>query len=426
MEVTEVYIVSVEIFNFGSHAHTLVPFVNGMNALVGRSNSGKSAVLRSIVWCLRNSPAGDDFIRNGQDECWVHTNLSNGVSIKRRRTRSGHVNTYEVFRNGVALFDTPLTGFGTKVPFEVSEASGMEGFDYLFSSQLSASYLLSESPTARAQMIGGLEELGRVDQELTTINEDIRASDKSIREVNADIQVLEKKKAALGQKIAKDTPKIESLRELTTRIRANELLLEKISRSSKRVDEIQTEVATLQKTIDSASRVIAAWKDDLPARLDSARKIETALERLIAIDRELSLITFIDEERLQTMLALIDKTEKNVIRYQRLQTHNQRLDGIGKELLLYQGSYSDKVSSLEFSALDQRITTLTNLLQHSNRLKVIETEVESSRTQIETSRTEIDRLLDEAVIALQEAGTCTECGQATEGITHEHIKSTII
>jgi DNA repair exonuclease SbcCD ATPase subunit len=426
MNAVEVYIVDVELFNFASHNHNIVPFVNGMNALVGPSNSGKSSVLRGIVWCLRNSPAGDDFIRNGEDDCWVKINLSNDVAIKRRRTRSGHVNTYEVFRHGVALFDTPLTGFGTRIPHEVSEACGMEGFEYLFSSQLSAAYLLSESPASRAKTIGGLEELGRVDEELVTINEDIRTNDKMLREINAELQVLEKKRIALEKDIEADMSKIELLRELTTRIRSNEVLLEKVMRASKRVHDIEVEITALTQTIASATRIVAVWKEDLPARVDNARKIELALERLIAIDQELNVITFMNEERLQTMLELIDRTDKNVMRYQRLQIHTQRLGVVETDLVKYAGSYSEKASHLEFSVLDQRIMTFTSLLQRSDRLKEIEAEVKSSQAQIETSRTEIDRLLDEAVSALQEAEMCAECGQSTEHITHEHIKSTIL
>jgi exonuclease SbcC len=426
MNVVEIYIVDVELFNFGSHAHSLVPFVNGMNALVGSSNSGKSGVLRGIVWCLQNSPAGDDFIRNGHDDCWVITRLSNGVAIKRRRTRSGHVNTYEVFRDGVALFDAPLTGFGTKVPYEVSEAHGMEGFEYLFSSQLSSAYLLSETPGNRAKTIGGLEELGRVDEELVTINEDIRANDKSLREVNSELQELEKKKVALEKDIDASAPNIESLRELTTRIKLNEVLLEKAERASKRVHEIHIEIVALDKTLASTARIIAAWKEDLPVRLQNVQKIEKALERLIAIDQELSLITFMNETELQTILNLIENANKNVIRYHRLQVHVQRLGVVETDLVKYAGSYSDKVAHLELTTLNQRITKSTDLLQRAERLKVIEVEINNSNALVETSRTEIDRLLNEALDALQEAGTCATCGQNTDGVTHEHVKLTIL
>jgi DNA repair exonuclease SbcCD ATPase subunit len=87
----DIWIKEVEITNFQSHKQTKVNLVNGTNALIGSSNSGKTAVIRAIQWCLLNIPNGNGFIRVGEDEATVKVTLSNGKIIERRRNKKGTV-----------------------------------------------------------------------------------------------------------------------------------------------------------------------------------------------------------------------------------------------------------------------------------------------------------------------------------------------
>lgn len=426
METQEIYILSVELVNFQSHQHSVVPFVKGTNALVGRSNSGKSAVLRGIRWCLRNTPSGAEFIRNGQDDCYVKVNLSNGVSVKRRRTRSGHVNTYELFKNEIATTKDPLTGFGQYVPPEVVEACGMEGFEYLFASQLDPTYLIHETPVARAVKIGGLEELGRIDKALTGTNEDIAANHRRIKDMEREIKELEKQEAALELEVKKRAPRAEALRVLKQSVQANEQLFAKVTSSAKRLHEIENEIKDQERLLQSSCRILSLWKEDLPAKQEMVQRLEFVLRRLITIDQELSSITFMNEDKLNELIALLDQTDRSLIRYQRTHTAAQRLGGIALELKRFTDSYSDKTARLDFTKVDRQIELYKTLSQQSSRLKAIQTEMADSKAQIETSRTAIDQLLDEAVIAFQTAELCPECGQSTTNITCEHVKTFVI
>lgn len=426
MTATEIWITSIEIHNYQSHADTMISLVNGINAFVGPSNSGKSGVFRAVKWCLRNTPAGADFIRNGQDDCWVTTNFSHGISIKRRRTRSGHINTYEVFENGVPINPEPLTGFGTSVPSEVSDACGIEGFDYLFSPQLSPSYLIQETPSERAKTIGGLEELGRIDKALTGINDDIRDNTKKVRESRNKIESTKKKIATLEKDLQARKPKVILLRELKERVEADELLTDKIERSAKRLREIEGEITGQRQIIEKCERITSVWNEATPTEYECAKRLERALTRLLEIDHELSAITFINEDRLHEILALAEATEKDFIRYHRLQLAATRLKDIELEVQKYRTNYSPKVVILSFAELDLDIELFKSLSVRAKRLSEIEAEVVQVKLQAEASRTEIDKLLDEAVQALLEAEICSECGQNTAGITHEHMQATMI
>ena len=49
---------SVELKNFQSHNQSRLEFCDGVNIIVGASDSGKSAILRGLFWVLYNNPNG--------------------------------------------------------------------------------------------------------------------------------------------------------------------------------------------------------------------------------------------------------------------------------------------------------------------------------------------------------------------------------
>lgn len=52
---------SLTVKNYQSHKHTRLEFAPGLNALVGQSQNGKTALLRALHWVLTNRPVGNAF-----------------------------------------------------------------------------------------------------------------------------------------------------------------------------------------------------------------------------------------------------------------------------------------------------------------------------------------------------------------------------
>ena len=48
--------------NFQSHKKTILHFHPGVNAIIGKSNSGKTAILRALYWIIYNRPSGISFV----------------------------------------------------------------------------------------------------------------------------------------------------------------------------------------------------------------------------------------------------------------------------------------------------------------------------------------------------------------------------
>ncbi|WP_018306303.1 AAA family ATPase [Desulfitobacterium hafniense] len=160
--------------NFQSHGNTDIEFAGQgcLTVITGPSDSGKSAIIRALKWLLYNSPRGDGFITVGKDICGVRAFYDDETVVARYRSR-GSVNRYEV--NGQAY-----EGFGTGVPLEVQQATGIRKLhigdqDYLLnlSDQLAGPFLGNDSTPApaRAKVLGklaGTEEMDHASKEVGT------------------------------------------------------------------------------------------------------------------------------------------------------------------------------------------------------------------------------------------------------------------
>ncbi|GAF15365.1 DNA double-strand break repair Rad50 ATPase [Bacillus sp. JCM 19045] len=96
--------------NFQSHQDTSIQFDQGLNVIVGQSDSGKTAVLRGLRWALFNLPRGTDFLKVGADFVRVTVTLTNGTKIVRERTSSK--NRYKI--QALEQDELVLEGFGTQ------------------------------------------------------------------------------------------------------------------------------------------------------------------------------------------------------------------------------------------------------------------------------------------------------------------------
>lgn len=172
------YIAKIIIENFQSHSFSVFTLRQGLNVIVGPSDSGKSAVIRALKWVLYNEPAGDFFIREGEKECSVTVEFNDGTTLKRYRSKS---------KNGYVLLNSDdeemrLEGIGSGVPREIVDATGISKIilDQDSSSainlgeQLEGPFLLTEKPSTRANAIGRLVGVNLLDDALREVLKDIR------------------------------------------------------------------------------------------------------------------------------------------------------------------------------------------------------------------------------------------------------------
>ena len=77
----------LHIRNFQSHKDSRLIFSDGVNVIVGNSDSGKSAILRALNWVITNRPSGDSYISNWGGPTYVIVETEEGTVIRERGKR---------------------------------------------------------------------------------------------------------------------------------------------------------------------------------------------------------------------------------------------------------------------------------------------------------------------------------------------------
>lgn len=221
-------ITQVRLKNFQSHVDTVVNF-DDYNIIYGKTNSGKSAILRGLKWALYNLPPaeGVDFRRFGTKETVVEVSFDDGKKITRRRTAKE--NEYVLDDNGNKK---SFTQFGRGPLKEVLDFHGMYQVN-LFGQPQSINiveqseppFFLSNGPTARGKLIGRLAGTVLYERALSLIRKDVSNINKTISQNKDNLESVNKEIEDLSYvddlesflKTASDTEK--QISELNTNIK---------------------------------------------------------------------------------------------------------------------------------------------------------------------------------------------------------------
>ena len=188
---------SLHVENFQSHMGSTLNFHPGVNVIVGSSDSGKTALLRSIIWVVNNRPLGTAYIRTGSSRTRVTVTLNPHYGgnasadlpeaapagqLTILRERSARKNLYEV--NGVT-YDTPARD----VPPEVTQAFGMS--DLNLQAQLDQPFLILDSPGEIAAWVNKVTKLDKVDDLILDLARKLNEWKDSVVRTKADVEILE-------------------------------------------------------------------------------------------------------------------------------------------------------------------------------------------------------------------------------------------
>ncbi len=166
---------SLQIRNFQAHGRLKIQFAPGVTAIVGPTNCGKSAVMRALIWIVRNKPTGTAFMKHGETSARARITLG---ELKVARIREKSENCY-------LLGDESLRAMGADVPGAV--ISALRIADASIQQQHDSPYMLGLSPRALAEEINritGCDEVDAVMDAARQVLKDAKAETK-VRKADA-------------------------------------------------------------------------------------------------------------------------------------------------------------------------------------------------------------------------------------------------
>lgn len=295
-------ITKVILHNFKSHHHSEIPMSN-FTAIIGPTNSGKSAIIAGINLALYNEPSGDKYITHGETECYVEVHFDDGKVIRRSREREGE-SKYELKESGSPEI-LALSNFGVGPVDEVVKFHGMPKVNIFGNEeslnirrQMEAPFFLGESPQKKAKMIGKMAGTDVADLALFNINLEIRRKQeiakrnrKEIKERTAKVKALEKVLPGLEkdlQEILKANEEIKSITEKSEKIKEISVQLETLRKKKEqliRIISLESEVASVVSKAENAVFLSERAKmiESIKKKLEDARKDFSVKKRLIDI-----------------------------------------------------------------------------------------------------------------------------------------------
>ncbi|GAE30827.1 AAA family ATPase [Alkalihalobacillus hemicellulosilyticus] len=471
---------SVHIENFQSHLDTYIEFDQGLNMIVGQSDSGKTAIIRALRWVLFNQPRGTDFLRISADFVRVTVTFTNGTVICRERTASK--NRYTIRQQ--EQDDLILEGFGIHVPTEVLEAHGMghlrvdtdHDLALHVSQQLDGPFLLEETSSTRAKVLGRISGAHFLDmairqttRDVSQLNQRTRQEEETIDKLKkelepfAHIDLLKEKLDLAGQEMQRietlmaRKKHLEKLAHIRKQMIQEETVQQNRLRLVKDVTEWENRVVRLEATLRSYQTLIRIHKrqkvlsHDLSKCLlwiDKTKGIEIAerqynqLEKVVERRRTLKTVSqrddrlkqqFINVKRSIQMTSFVDELNSNQI--QHISHEKERLKTLKKLQTLFNKSnqQSEEVKKIidhlpSVNLLLERVSSLENEQQQLLKLNSLHSTInEYDRRMREgaafvQSQTEIvEKYEEERLELLIQKGTCPTCGQEIKEKEHHHL-----
>lgn len=192
----------VTIEGYQSHTNSTFRLSPGLTVITGPSDAGKTAIIRALRWFAFNEPTGEAFlhtirnpdgsVKEAVDQVKVSVTFDNGITITKTRRKGKTTYTHSAF---------PTAWEKAEIPPEIKETLGLVKQQYgdfetclNFAFQLDAPFMLSESASVGAKVLGKLAGTEIVDKSISEVNKkthqtrsEISYADKQIGEIDVSL-----------------------------------------------------------------------------------------------------------------------------------------------------------------------------------------------------------------------------------------------
>lgn len=233
---------SIELVDFRSHEHTVIPLSAGVTAIVGDNDVGKSSALVGSLRAVAYGESDDDAIRDGRTRAVVRLRLEGATELLwTRQAKASPKVVYALFRDGQKVAEGRPEKRG-QVPDWAREALGIgpvEGLDLHLGSQKSPVFLIDQPASQRARVLSVGRESARLsalmqawadmkrmdretvrqgEEELSALNDSLALRAQAER-IHLELALHEAEAAHLQAELARESGLSEAIQGLLRRAR---------------------------------------------------------------------------------------------------------------------------------------------------------------------------------------------------------------
>lgn len=223
---------SIDITNFQKHKNLNLEF-DKITTIVGKTDCGKSAIIRALNWVLTNKPNGLDYISWGESYSSVKLSIDNNI-VERYRSKSENI---------YRLNEQEYKAFGDNIPEDIKDIFNTS--PYNFQNQFDSIFWFNSSS-------------GQVAEELNKIV-DLRVVDYTFSKLNTEKRSLQAENKVISSSMTKKQLELcdyENVEELREKANIHSSLLEKQEYTIQSIEKIGKIIENLKFNDYSKDEVV--------------------------------------------------------------------------------------------------------------------------------------------------------------------------
>lgn len=279
--------IKIEIKNYESIKELKTEFKKGITLITGKTNTGKSALIRAI----------QDFYSNSATESEINNEETN-MLIKIDGNQFSRNKTSKQYILDGKEFNTPGRG-----QFEELKKIGLG--DVNFQNQQSAPFLLFETPSNKYKYI-----IGEKDNKLIEVSDKMKEDLNSLKSINK-VKTKELTQKENKSNIIKEELKEQNYYELKELDKKIDILLEQ-KKNIENINDKIISIETKEKDFNNMKIINKNQLDEIKNKIEhfeKLKRLKIQKDKISKITQELNNIETIEEDRLFEIKQLIIKKE---------------------------------------------------------------------------------------------------------------------
>lgn len=299
----------LEIKNFQSHKDSVLDFHKGVNIILGKTDSGKTAVIRALRKLVWNKPGGDSFRSHWGGDTEIKLYTDNAYIA---RVIKNNENLY-------VLGDDHYKAFGAGVPEEISQALNFDEVNLQM--QFDPHFLLTSSAGEVAAHFNRIAHLDVIDRSLKNLKSSVNSINSDIKYTEQDVEETQDqlKQYEVLDKYEADLEVIESTEEDRNKLQKDQKaltdLILQVENVTEEIEELNLNLE-IEKDIDEILKLV----DEKRTILSHSNELSQLINTITLLEQEtLNLTHYLKAEtEIDSLLDLIQKRNKEVEQYQEL------------------------------------------------------------------------------------------------------------
>lgn len=399
---------SIRLHNFRSHKDTFLEFSQGMNAIIGDTQAGKSAILKAINWVKNNRPLNDNIFYEDSKKAFVEIEFTenNKIKLEKKRTisKSGNVKIDSIYY----VNDTKLEVFNKTPPKEVTDIFNLSEIN--IQNQSESSFLITDTPGEIARKINEVTNLDVATNWIKTLTTTVNSKNSEIKIIEKDIELLEED-LIIYEGLESLEVIFNRLDKITNKLDKKRTKFETIKNLNNQYYLLNQNISIKKTKLEQITILFDEFKEIIN-RLDTLYRKEKSLHiyqnktlKVNILNKAISNVNIFEISKSQERLNLFEEKKKNLHAYQ---NKTLKVNTLNKAIFNIEKLLSSKIINFQskLKILKEKHKLLSDHIHY--------------KKQIELTKEKIQDYENEYIKTLKQAGKCPLCFQSTKEIFNEN------